>query len=75
MHTTDYITYVARAHASLQLCGTRYTECSCCLVQLKKKVSWNLVVMAMEFKGKDESFVSEWLTKQGFKAAVVRKKL
>ena len=35
--------------------------------------------MAMEFKGKDESFVSEWLTKQGFKGAVVdafvRKKL
>lgn len=35
--------------------------------------------MAMEFKGKDEYFVTEWLTKQGFKATVVdafvRKKL
>ena len=25
----------------------------------------------MDFKGKDESFVSEWLSKQGFKPAVV----
>ena len=25
----------------------------------------------MEFKGKDKSFVSEWLSKQGFKPAIV----
>ena len=31
----------------------------------------NLTVTEMELKGKDESFVSEWLTKQGFKPAVV----
>ena len=33
-------------------------------------MSWNLTVTEMELKGKDESFVSEWLTKQGFKPAV-----
>ena len=31
----------------------------------------NLTVIEMEFKGKDESFVSKWLIKQGFKSVVV----